>query len=531
MKQTGGSQSLDESVRCLDSNSAISLPSERTKTITLAAMCLVLFMTNFDGTATDVALPKIQQTLGADVGELQWIINAYNLPVASLLLPSGTLGDTYGCKRIFLIGLSIFTIASALCGFAPNLELLLVGRTLQGIGAAALMSLSLTILTATFPKPAEKAKVIGIWSAISALALVAGAGLGGLFIDMLGWHSIFLANVPLGILTLSLSAGVIQQPRAFSQQKLDVLGLGFSTIAIASLTYVITEGSAGAGLSPQQLLWIGVTGVSFLGFWLAEARNPSPLLPLSLLKNSTFMVVNLAQAFVFFTSASLLFMFSLFLQQVQGYSATAAGVCFLPMNTAIIVASFGSGWIAARWGWRFPVISGLTMAGVAILALTHIHAGSSYGQILWNLVLSGLGGGLAIAPLTSAAMSVIPPLQEGIASAVCNIGIQFGGILGIAVQGAVFSHQFTIELQQSLQAWKMPTNLQDQIIRKTLHNLADIPSNLPDSISLLALHQAIKNAFVSGLHATLFIAGFTLLAGSVLILLFVPAKLKARTHS
>jgi hypothetical protein len=199
-------------------------------------------------------------------------------------------------------------------------------------------------------------------------------------------------------------------------------------------------------------------------------------------------------------------------------------------NAAIILAAFASGWIAARLGWRFLVISGLTMAGVAILALTHINASTEYEQILWNLILSGFGGGLAIAPLTSAAMNTVPLSQEGIASAVCNIGIQFGGILGIAIQGALFTRQFTIDLQRSLAAWNLPSNLQRQIISNALHHLADIPGDLPTTVSRLVLQQHIKNAFVSGLHTTFFVAGFALLIGSSLILVVMPSKLKAHSH-
>jgi MFS transporter, DHA2 family, methylenomycin A resistance protein len=253
------------------------------------------------------------------------------------------------------------------------------------------------------------------------------------------------------------------------------------------------------------------------------------MLPLSLLRNRTFVVINITQALVFFTSGSLLFMFSLFLQQIQGYSAAATGIRFLPMNGAIILAALGSGWVAARLGWRFPVISGLVMAGVATLGLLSIHADTEYGQVLWSLALSGFGGGLTIAPLTSAAMNAVPPLQEGIASAVFNISIQFGGILGIAIQGTLFAQQMAVALRRSLISWQLPADLQDRIITQALHNLADLPSDLPATVSPLLLQQAIKAAFVAGLQATVLVAGLALLTGALLILVGAPSKFKRRS--
>jgi MFS transporter, DHA2 family, methylenomycin A resistance protein len=529
MKQTEHSKLPNSMAQAITVDRIPAMNPRHTKAIALTAMCLTLFMTNFDGTAVDVALPQIQNSLGANMTGLQWIINAYNLPVASLLLASGTLGDIYGRRRLFLLGLAIFTIASALCGFAPNLQLLIAGRTLQGIGAAALIPLSLTILTATFPDPQSKAKAIGIWSAVSALALVAGPGLGGLFVDRLGWQSIFLLNVPVGVITFKLTAGVIQEPAQRTKQHLDLPGLGCSIMAIASLTYALTQSSTSTGLSPQMLALLGVTGLSLLGFWVAESRSRHPMLPLSLLRNRTFVLINITQALVFFTSGSLLFMFSLFLQQVQGYSAVEAGIRFLPMNGAIILAALGSGWVAARLGWRFPVISGLVMAGVATLGLLHINADTEYGQVLWSLALSGFGGGLTIAPLTSAAMNSVPALQEGIASAVFNISIQFGGILGIAIQGTLFAQQMAVALRRSLTPWQLPAELQDRIITQALHNLADLPSDLPETVSPLLLQQAIKAAFVVGLQATVLVAGLALLTGALLILVGAPSKFKRRS--
>ena len=518
------------------------MPMDRggTKAIALGAMCLALFMTNFDGTSTDVALPQIQRSLGANVADIQWILNAYHLPVASLLLATGKFGDLYGRKRIFLYGLIIFTVASAICGFAPNLKILLIGRAFQGIGGAALIPLSLTIVTAIYPDPEARTKAISIWSGVSALAMLAGPVLGGLFVDVLGWQSIFLFNVPLGVITLIMTVRGYQEERyaiatrlgeAEIAKHLDVPGLLLSIVTIASLTWALTDGSNGAWLSPHTIGLLCVSGFSFLSFWIVESRSTHPIIPLSLIRNQTFAVIIITQTLVFFTSGGLFFILSIFLQNVRGYSAVITGMSFLPMNGAIIIAAFASGWVATRLGWRFPIISGLIMASIASLSLTRISVDTEYGEILWYLVLSGFGGGLTVAPLASGAMNSVLPIQEGIASAISSISIQFGGILGIAIQGTILSQRLDSLLKQSLSEWNFPSTLQDKITAEPLNYLTQNSLDIPSTISTLALQQEIKNGFVSGLHATLFLAFFALILGIVLMLVFLPSKLKVRSQT
>ncbi|MCC5632405.1 MFS transporter [Nostoc sphaeroides CHAB 2801] len=218
---------------------------DRIKAVTLAAMCFALFMANLDDTVMNMALPKIQISLNSGVSGLQWILNAYTLSAAGIMLPSGTLGDIYGRKRVFLTGLVIFTIASLICGLAPNLSILITGRTLQGIGAAALVTGSLSIIADTFPEPKEKAKALGIWAAVSGLALVAGPALGGLLVDTLGWQSVFFLNLPLGAIAFQVTSRVVKESKDPSKQRLDVPGLLLSVIFLASLTYTLTQGNAG----------------------------------------------------------------------------------------------------------------------------------------------------------------------------------------------------------------------------------------------------------------------------------------------
>ncbi|MDM9383454.1 MFS transporter [Chlorogloeopsis sp. ULAP01] len=491
------------------------------KAATLAVMCFALFLSSLDETVVNLALPKIQSSLGSGISGLQWVINAYTLSGTSLVLPSGTLGDIYGRKRVFLVGLVIFTVASTICGLAPSLGVLIAGRILQGIGSAALVPGSLSILTDTFPEPKEKTKAIGIWSGVSGIALVAGPLLGGLLVDNLGWQSVFFLNIPLGAIAFWAISRVVKESKNPNQQRLDVPGVVLSIILLASLTYAVTEAKFGIWRSPLVVFLLAVAIFSLLAFLVVESHSSHPMLPPQLFKNPTFAVVNVVRVLVFFTVVSLLFIFSLFLQQVQGYSAVATGLRFLPMNIAFIVASLVSGWFAVRLGWRYTIATGLIIASIATLLLIQTSVDTEFRVLLWSLVFSGFGCGLTLAPLTAAGISSAPTKKAGIASAVLGISNRFGSVLGIALQGTIFTQLFASDLARSLSAWGIPSHLHEQIITNALHGGAKVSSDLPSGY---VLHQAIGNAFVSGLHTVVLVASFALLAGALLILVFVRSN-------
>lgn len=497
------------------------------KVLTLAAMCSALFMTNTDDTVLNVALPQIQASLGSDVSGLQWILNAYTLPAASLALTSGTFGDIYGRKRLFLAGVAMFMIASVICGCATSMQILIAGRVLQGIGAAALIPTSLSILTQTFPKPQEQTQAIAIWSAVSALALVAGPVIGGLLVDVFGWQSTFFMNIPFGAIAFWITTRFVKEAQHQRKQYIDIPGLILSAVMLATLTYALIEGNAGVWRSPLILGLFAIAAISFVAFVVVESYSSHPLLPLNLFKNPTFSILNGVHVLVMFTFISLLFIFSLFLQQVQGYSAVAAGVRFLPLNGAFVVALLVSGWIAARVGGRVTIAAGLILAGVTTLSFINLRADTEYGAMMWMLVLSGFGGGLTLPPLVAVAMSVAPPTQAGIASAVLNTANRLGGVLGIALQGTILMQRQATELVRSLSAWNLPINLQNQIVAEVLHS-GKVPANLPANINPSALQQVIHNAFVSGLHTAVLVASIALLAGALLVLVFMPSTVKQK---
>jgi EmrB/QacA subfamily drug resistance transporter len=495
------------------------------KATTLVTMCLALLLSSLDDTVVNLALPKIQSHLGSGISGLQWIINAYTLSGTSLALPSGTLGDIYGRKRVFLVGLVIFTVSSLVCGLSPSLGVLIAGRTLQGIGSAALVPGSLSILTDTFTEAKEKTKAIGIWSGISGIALVAGPILGGLLVDNWGWQSVFFLNLPLGAIAFWATFIVVKESKNPNQQRLDIPGIVLSVVLVALLTYILTEVKFGMWRSPLMVLKLIIFIFSLLTFLVVEFHSSHPMLPLQLFQNSTFTVVNIVRILVFFTVASLLFIFSLFLQQVQGYSAIEAGLRFLPMNIAFIVASLVSGWFAVWLGWRYTITTGLLLASVATLFLIQISVGTEYEKLLGSLAISGFGCGLTLAPLTAAGISSAPTTKAGIASAVLGVSNRLGSVLGIALQGTILTQLLSLDLERSLSAWGIPAKLQEQIIVSTLHGATIVSSHLPLHISRAVLHQAIGDAFVSGLRAVVLVASFALLAGAFLIVIFVRANL------
>lgn len=496
-------------------------PNDRLKTVTLIALCLALFAINLDDSVMNVALPKIQASLNADVSGLQWILNAYTLPLASLVLPSGTLGDIYGRKRVFLGGLIIFTAASLVCGMAQNLAMLIMGRVIQGIGAAAIIPTSLSILTDTFPNPQEKTKAIGIWSSVSGIALVIGPALGGVLVDTLGWQSVFWLNLPLGAIALRIAArGIRKSPKMRSQ--LDLPGIILSIIMLASLTYALTEGSDRGWRSPLVLWLLVLAAVNLLLFLLVESRSSNPMLPPSLLKNPIFTAVNFANILLFFAFFSLLFIFSLFLQQVQNYSAMAAGLRFLPLNAAFIFALLISGWFAARWGERNTIVVGLILTSLSALSLIRVGVETEYVTIAGNLIISGFGGGLTLAPLAVAVLNSGLSSQTGIISAALNSSTRIGGILGIAIQGTVLQQWLAWDLQSSLSTWNLSPKLQNKLLADAWSQGSQIPHGLPGYISPVVWEQAFDRAFVSGMHMTLAIAGMALLFGALLIWVVIP---------
>jgi EmrB/QacA subfamily drug resistance transporter len=488
--------------------------------ITLLVTCLGLFMVLLDASIVNVALPTIQADLHANLSDLQWVIDAYTLPLAALMLTAGTLGDRFGRKRIFLAGLVLFLIGSTLCGFAPTLGWLLFGRVVQGAGAAALLPGSLSVLVAAFPEPRQRAQAIGLWAGISGVALAAGPLVGGVLIQLSSWPAIFFVNLPIGVVALALGWPLLAESRNPKAQGIDLPGQVLVTGFLVCLILALIESSSYGWTSPLILGLFSGAAVLLAAFLLVEARAREPLLPLRLFSNRVFSVANVAALLLFFAMLGTFFFVTQFLQAVQGYTALEAGLRTLPTTMGIFLIAPLAGLLTARLGPRLPTVLGALMAGGALLLVMRIEPDSSYATLWWDFGLVGIGFGLMISPLTAAVLSATPPQRAGLGSSVNITSRQVGGALGVAVLGTVVLQQFASNIASQLSQRGVPGPLGATIASRIASAGAQagqvqLSGRLP--LSPAALHQAINQAFVDALHVSFFITGIIMLVTAVLV--------------
>jgi EmrB/QacA subfamily drug resistance transporter len=488
--------------------------------ITLLVTCFGLFMVLLDASIVNVALPTIQADLHANLSDLQWVVDAYTLPFAALMLTAGTLGDRFGRKRLFLAGLVLFVLGSLFCGFAPTLGWLLFGRVVQGVGAAALMPGSLSVLVAAFPEPRARAQAIGIWAGVSGVALAAGPLVGGVLIQLSSWPAIFFVNLPVGVVALALGWPLLAESRNPKAQGIDLPGQVLVTGALVCLILALIESSSYGWTSPLILGLFSGFAVLLVAFLLVEARVREPMLPLRLFRNRFFSVANVAGLLLFFVMLGTFFFVTQFLQAVQGYTALEAGLRTLPTTVGIFLIAPLAGLLTARLGPRLPTVLGALLAALALLLVTRMEPDSSYATLWWNFGLLGIGFGLMISPLATAVLSATPPTRAGLGSSVNNTSRQVGGALGVAVLGTFVLQQFTSNIASQLAQRGVPAPLGATIASKIAAAGAQasqipLPGRLP--LPPAALHQAINQAFVDALHGSFLIAGIIMLVTAVLV--------------
>jgi EmrB/QacA subfamily drug resistance transporter len=403
----------------------------------LTVTCLGQFMVLLDNTIVGAALPDMQHRLGTGLTGLQWIVDAYVLLVAMLLLSGGVFADRFGRKRVYLAGVAVFTAASVVCSLAPSIGWLVTGRVLQGIGAAALSPASLALLAAAYAVPRERVKAIGLWAGLSGIGLAAGPVAGGVLTDAFGWPAIFLVNVPIGVVLLIVGARKLEENRNPNAPAVDVPGTVLSMLGVGALTFSLIEGGVRGWTSPVILGGFTAAAVLLAAFVVVEARQPEPMLPLRLFRQRLFTVSNTAMVVVGFALMGSSFFFSQFFVYVQGSSILQAGLQTLPLSLAMVIASPYAGRLAARYGFRVVVTAGLTLAGLGLLALGTVHAETAYGNVWWRMAVVGVGFVLTLSPLTGAAMQAVSPQEGGLASGISSTTRQIGAVLGVAVLGAV----------------------------------------------------------------------------------------------
>ncbi|THA65734.1 DHA2 family efflux MFS transporter permease subunit [Streptomyces sp. A0642] len=411
--------------------------SRPNRAVLLAVTCLGQFMVLLDNTIVGAALPDMQHRLHTELTGLQWIVDAYVLLVAMLLLTGGVFADRFGRKRVYLTGVAVFTAASLVCALAPSVGWLIAGRVLQGIGAAALAPASLALLAAAHPVPQERVKAIGLWAGLSGIGLAAGPVAGGVLTQAFGWPAIFLVNLPFGVALLLLGLRHLDESRNPNAPAIDVPGTVLSVLTVGTLTYGLIEGGARGWTSPLILSSFAAAVILLAAFITVEARRTAPMLPLRLFKQRLFTVSNTAMVVVGFALMGSSFFFSQFFVYVQGSSILRAGLQTLPLSLAMVVVSPYAGRLAARYGYRIVVTTGLALAGLGLVALGTVHAETGYENVWWRLAVAGTGFALAMSPLTGAAIQAVSSQEGGLASGVSTTTRQIGAVFGVAVLGAI----------------------------------------------------------------------------------------------
>jgi EmrB/QacA subfamily drug resistance transporter len=417
---------------------------ENRKWWTLAAVAVGLFMIMLDNTVVNVALPSIRKDLGISISELEWVVNAYALTFGVLLLSGGKLADLLGRRRIFIVGLVIFTASSLWCGLAGGATSLIAARTVQGVGAALMNPATLSIITATFP-PRLRGTAIGIWAGISALALAIGPLVGGILTQDINWSWIFFVNIPVGVVGVIAARLFIDESRDMSaEQRLDLPGLVSSGVGLFALTYGLIETNTYAWTSARVLTLFAIAAVGLVVFVLVELHQRIPMLDLSLFRNPTFAGANTVMFLVGLAMFGIFFYNSLFLQNVLGYGAIKTGATFLPMTVLIILVAPAAGRISDRLGPRWLMSAGMTLLAGSLLIFGTLGAHASFWNLLPGLLVGGVGMAITMAPTTAAAMASVPVDKAGVGSAVINSMRQVGGSLGIAILGAIIATRVTV---------------------------------------------------------------------------------------
>jgi EmrB/QacA subfamily drug resistance transporter len=412
-----------------------SVPDARRKWV-LPVTILGSSMGFIDGSVVNVALPSMQSSLSGTLATMQWIINGYMLMLASLILLGGSISDRYGRRRGFIVGLIIFAIASAACGFAPTAGWLVAGRLLQGVGAALLVPASLAIIGAAYPK-SERGRAIGTWAAAAGIMTVLGPPLGGWLVDFVGWRAIFFINPPIAAITLVLAVQLPPDEMSRSHARLDILGSVLAVLALGLLSYGLI--TLGEGATTMGVAAIALSVPAAIIFGAVEARKTAPMLPLSLFKDRSFLGANVMTVLLYAALSAALFFLPFLLMRVHGYTATQAGSAMLPFSILIGLGSRWTGGLSDRMGPRPPLVFGalLAAAGYAVLAMTG-HLSNFWTGYLPGLVLLGAGMTVAIPPLTTTVFSSSPEDMSGTASGINNAAARGGGLVAVASIGLAF---------------------------------------------------------------------------------------------
>jgi len=510
--------------------------------VVLTVLCLGFFMILLDTTIVNIAIPAMSDSLGASLSDILWILNAYILVYAVFLITAGRLGDLYGPKKLFMIGLVLFTLASVACGFAQNPTQLIIFRVVQGLGGALLTPQTLSVLTVIFP-PDKRGAAFGIWGATAGIATLAGPVLGGWLVTDFGWRWIYFVNVPVGIVGLIGAAIVMPELKLNRQHRLDWVGTILVSCALFLITFGLIEGQShdwGEVWGPITITEIILTGVVLLAVFIWQqwaARDGEPLIPFQIFKDRNFSVMNYVVASIAFGMLGLFLPLTIFLQSVLGLSALQAGLTTAPMSLiSMFVAPF-AGRLADKTGGKAILFVGLSLFSLGMgMIIASSHEGISRWHLLPGLIVAGFGLGMTFAPLQTVAMRNVEPRMAGAASGVINTTRQLGGVIGSAAVGALLQAQLTDKLAAAAQekTAALPPAQQQEFLSRFGASAGDLdigsqaggmtfPPGTPQNVMDLAV-SIFHKGFVDAMRVTLWLPIAVLALGALSVLLVKSPK-------
>ena len=480
---------------------------------TLGAMCFALFMIMLDNTVVNVALPSIQKDLGSSISGLEWTVNAYTLSFAVLLVTGGRLGDIFGRSRMFLFGVVVFGLSSAFIGFSQSEAWLVGGRAAQGIGAAFMMPATLSIISNAFP-PQERGRAIGTWAGVSAMALAIGPVVGGFLVENVSWQSIFFLNVPVAAVAVWVTLAATRESRdESSSHQVDVPGVVTISVALGALVLALVEGNGWGWDSPAIIGLFAVSIASGVAFAYAEAHSPEPMVDFRFFQSKSYLGSNLVAFIVSFAMLAMFFFLALYMQNIKGYSPLQAGVRFLPSTAVIIVAGPIAGRLTDRVGPKPLMTAGLLVVAASLFWQGHLTPDTSYGFLVGAFVLMGLGMGLVMSPMSTAAMNAVEPAKAGVASGILSMSRMVGGTFGVAAMGALVTGLGKGRLDSLL------PNLSESARSKLADSLGAGGAQVDGRVG-----DAVQNAYVYALNDGLRIAAVVAALGALLTWMLIADK-------
>jgi EmrB/QacA subfamily drug resistance transporter len=474
---------------------------------TLGAMCFALFMIMLDNTVVNVALPSIQQDLGASISGLEWTINGYTLSFAVLLATGGRLGDIFGRRRMFLIGVVIFALSSATAGFAPDQTSLVISRVVQGVGAALMMPGTLSIITNTFP-PQERGRAIGIWAGVSAIALAIGPLVGGWLTEDVTWRAIFFINVPVAAVAIAVTLFATHESRdETAGRQVDLPGIATLTVGLTALVLALVEGNAWGWGSAGIIALLAGAVVALTAFVIIELRTDAPIVDFAFFRSRSFLGANLVAFAISFGMFAVFFFLALYMQNILDYSPLETGVRFLPTTLTVMVCGPISGRLADRVGPRTPLVIGLTLVAVSLAWQSRIDVDTSYAYLAPAFVILGAGMGFTMSPMSTAAMNAVDRTKAGVASGTLSMTRMVGSTFGVAALGALVAAIGRHDLKQSLPT--VPDATRERLVEA-------LGSGAAPSGAGTAVRAATQNAFVDALGTGLVIAAVAMALAALL---------------